>query len=85
MLKITSIDALIECIELYKSTNSDEDREQVSEFFDNFLKEVAHLAQINKFFHRTIYHCLYEFFYDPLQDNSDDDFQHGKSSASSEL
>jgi len=76
MLKITSINALIECVELYKVTaSSAKEAEDVASFFEQFLKDVAHLAQVKKFFHETIYHCLYEFFYDPHQDDSCDEGQ----------
>ena len=77
MLKIASLDSLIECVELYKTTNRGEESQQVSDFFDNFFKDVTHLARVNEFFHDTIYHCLYQFFYDPQQDNSEDEFNQG--------
>ena len=80
MLKITSIDSLIECVELYKTTSkSSEESDKISLFFEKYLKEVAHLAQVKKFFHDTIYHSLYEFFYDPVHDDSEDDAELGQS------
>lgn len=79
MLKITSIDSLIECVELYKTTStSSEESEKISLYFEKYLKEVAHLAQVKKFFHNTIYHSLYEFFYDPVHDDSEDDAEQGR-------
>lgn len=79
MLKLTSINSLIECVELYKTTaTSTQESERISLYFENFLKEVAHLAQVKKFFHDAIYHCLYEFFYDPEHDDSDDNAEQGR-------
>ncbi|XP_067933167.1 uncharacterized protein [Watersipora subatra] len=80
MLRINSIDSLIECVELYKTTNTDEESKQVSDFFDGFLSEVTHLARVNKFFHATIYHSLYQFFYEPTRDNSDEEYEHDDTS-----
>lgn len=78
MLKITSIDSLIECVELYKTITKVDDTHEVSQFFEDFLKQVTQLAKIQKFFHNTIYHCLYEFYYDPHQDDSEDEYQQGE-------
>lgn len=77
MLKITSLEALRECIDNHSNAAEDEDVKKVTEFFDKFFYEIEYLKRVKQFFHKSIYRCLYEFFYDPLLDDSDDDEQQG--------
>lgn len=79
MLKINTLSDLHECIGLYKSSVlKDGGTDDVTEFFEKYFEEMEYLAEVKKFFHESIYHCLYEFFYHPLYDNSEDEFGHGK-------
>lgn len=77
VLKISSLEALKECIGNHAKTANREDAEKVTKFFHQFFDEVEYLKRVKQFFHESIYHCLYEFFYNPLLDDSDDDEQPG--------
>lgn len=79
MLKISSLNSLQECVGMYKRSRgvSPQEGEEVSEFFEKFIEEVHFLTKTQQFFHQTIYHCLYEKFYDAILDDSEDEFPTG--------
>ena len=71
--KISSIAELREIVDLFPNKNKTgrlekEEETHLMKYFDTFFNDLEYLQEMKQYFDEKIYWCLYEYYYDPMED-----------------